>query len=356
MRTPTGGAMIPATMTRSGVFSYTLSDGTTRKELRPADEVLSPRAIASLETAVVTVGHPGMVTPDAWRSMAVGEVRQAKSDGTKADGLILVRDADTLKRIDAGDLVEVSCGYDADYDPTPGTYNGQAYDGIQRNVVYNHVGLGPAGWGRLGSTVKLHLDAGVCVLNEAGAYTRDMADEVKSDLLARLDGLTADIARYTKEKKELTERVDGLKLELNTARTQIDRVTAERDELKTRLDAATKQVANIDSLVEARATAIENAALVAGKRLDSKGSVRDIQVRALTARDAKFDASGKSDDYIAARFDMAVEQARAAGKSVANVAQSVTSQHEDGLDAFEKAQAESRKYWANRFNSSFGGK
>lgn len=49
----------------------------------------------------------------------------------------------TLQRLDAGDVVEVSTGYYAHFEEGAGTFNGQAYTGIQRNLVPDHVALLP---------------------------------------------------------------------------------------------------------------------------------------------------------------------------------------------------------------------
>jgi len=52
-----------------------------------------------------------------------------------------VWDGDAISRIEAGEQKEISCGYHYDPDMTPGTHEGQRYDGVMRNIHGNHVAL-----------------------------------------------------------------------------------------------------------------------------------------------------------------------------------------------------------------------
>ncbi len=54
---------------------------------------------------------------------------------------LIVWDADAIARIESGEQRELSCGYRYDADMTPGTYEGQPYDGVMRNIRGNHVAL-----------------------------------------------------------------------------------------------------------------------------------------------------------------------------------------------------------------------
>jgi hypothetical protein len=159
-RTAQGYPRLDARLTRVGVLDY---PGLGRKELRHPDEVFAPESLASAQAGLpVTVGHPAaLVTLSNSRDLKVGTtVRDAAAEGRFVSAPIQIEDAQACARIDAGDLVELSTGYTCDYDPTPGVWEGQAYDGIQRNIRYNHVALLPAGGGRAGSEVSLRLDAG----------------------------------------------------------------------------------------------------------------------------------------------------------------------------------------------------
>ena len=54
---------------------------------------------------------------------------------------LCVWDADAIDAIESGRMKELSCAYRYDPDFTPGTYDGQRYDFIMRNIRGNHVAL-----------------------------------------------------------------------------------------------------------------------------------------------------------------------------------------------------------------------
>ena len=162
-RTPQGGLRAPANLTRAGVFTYSNPDGSPRREYRAPAEVFAPEALASLAGAPVTREHPidGYVTADDWRHKAVGhtgEAPRAADDGIHVEGMVYVQDSDTIAAIESGELGEISLGYDQVYVPGPGvTPEGEAYDGRQTVLRYNHTALVPKG--RAGPTVALRLDS-----------------------------------------------------------------------------------------------------------------------------------------------------------------------------------------------------
>lgn len=151
-----GSSRIPAYLTRTGIFVYHDATGREIRELRPASEVFDATSLASLRGVTVTVGHPDMIDSKNWREHGVGHV----GDNVREEGIyiaadLVVKDASALARIDSKDLVELSCGYSVDLDFTAGTFEGEAYDAVQRNIRYNHVALGGTNWGRAGANVRL---------------------------------------------------------------------------------------------------------------------------------------------------------------------------------------------------------
>lgn len=181
-RTPSGGILAPAAVTRVGVFPYRKPDGTVTRELRPPEEVFHPEALASLVNAPVTIGHPsGMVTPETYRSVAAGHVvAPARIDVDHVVVDLALQSADVVSGVEAGTLAETSCGYSLEIDPTPGIWNGEAYDSVQRNIRYNHVAMGPRGWGRGGPTVALRMD-------DAAQVVQDVTDDTPPPPV-RVDG------------------------------------------------------------------------------------------------------------------------------------------------------------------------
>jgi hypothetical protein len=164
-----GMLRVQANLTRTGIFKYQNPDGSTRREYRPESEVFHADSLASFAGRPLTIGHRlDAVDSTTWREVSVGDVRDdAHRDGTYVRATVQVNDANTIRRVDSKELVEVSCGYRCDLDNTPGTFQGQPYDAVQRNIRLNHVALLPPDHGRAGPDVKLLLDSSQDVLVEA---------------------------------------------------------------------------------------------------------------------------------------------------------------------------------------------
>jgi hypothetical protein len=96
-----------------------------------------------------------------------------------------------------------------------------------------------------------------------------------------------------------------------------DRVLAERDALQAKLKTQPTQ-AELDSKTAERVTLRVAAIRVDGKdgaitklALDSTKTDRDVMLAVISAKDPSFKADGKSDDYVRARFDIAIQDGAA---------------------------------------------
>jgi uncharacterized protein len=305
---PTGGVRVPARLTRVGVFDYRQPDGTVRRELRPAEEVFDAASLDSLADAPVIEGHPAMVDPANFKDLAKGHVSGTpRKDGIFVSAKAVVQDAATISRIDTGDLCEVSCGYQCDIEPTSGVFDGQPYDVVQRNIRYNHVGLGPKNWGRAGSDVALRFDGGVCeILTEQ--------PKGKKVTKCRFDG-----REYERGSDDhvmaLEAKLDGQLIEVKSAQARVDAAEgalaaekAEHAKTKDSLAKASDQ-ARIDGLVNARVELLVAATKVLGgdAKFDGK-SDREIMAEVVAVAYPETKLDGKSDDYVRALFDRALEQ------------------------------------------------
>lgn len=179
--TPQGGLKLDAYPTRTGVLVYQNPDGTTTRELRHPDEVFKAESLATLQHAPLTDLHPqGRVDATNYvalmRGHVTNEVAQA-DDKQHVAATVLVQDADMIGKIDQSVRKELSCGYACDLDATPGEYDGERYDAIQRNIVYNHVAVLPPGGGRAGPTAALRVDRidGLCVATPDAAHREALA-------------------------------------------------------------------------------------------------------------------------------------------------------------------------------------
>lgn len=308
-----GSARFPARLTRTGILEYPQTDGSVIYELRPAEEVFSEDSLDSLRAVTVTEGHPATINGDNWRDYAVGHV----SDNVKADGIyvaadLVIKDPDTLSKVDSKELQELSCGYSVDLDFTPGMYEGQKYDAIQRNIRYNHVGLGPSDWGRAGPQVRVldglpKLDDMSTQVQRTDAPANEPAKKDEAETLRK------DLDDTRKDREAIRDERDGARAERDALRVKCDGLTAERDALKVKCD-----VFESEKKDSARKALVASARTVLGAdyKVDEKATDKDIRLATILKLDPKFDAAGKSDAYLEVRFDMALAE----GKQDANTA------------------------------------
>lgn len=328
VRTPQGFLRVAAFLTRAGVFEYKRHDGSTARELRPPEEVFRADSLASLSAAPLTDLHPTeMVSPKNVRTLRIGHVGEAvRQDGHLVAANVTVEDEEVIARVERGDRREISCGYQCRLDATPGEWNGQRYDAVQRDIVYNHAALGPRNWGRAGSEVALRLDSGDAMTASAFGAPPERRDDGPSDppggesemdpATIRVDGLDIQAPKQSAQviEKALKERDDGLKQRDDT----IAKLTKERDLAQGRADAAEKELKDLrdpkrlDEAVTARSALLEQARKVLPTEHKFDGlSPRQIHEAVLRKLDDKLDLTGKSDDYVQARFDHAVSSAPA---------------------------------------------
>jgi hypothetical protein len=341
-RTPQGFLLVPGNVTRVGVLHYARGDGSTFRELRHPEEVFRDDSIRSLALAPVTDRHPSeLVSPENVRDLQVGLVVDPRRDGRFLRSDLVVQDARMISKVEGGDARELSAGYTCRIDATPGEFNGERYDGVQRQITYNHVALGPRGWGRAGPEVSLHLDglsedlraeigverfdaelaailalhpAAVLPMTEDDTGARPGKDPTVTTKNIRIDGLDLEVPAQAaqvieKHVSALESAISDATARADTAEGKLDAATSELAETKERLDAATDPAA-IAAAVRSRVALEAAAKKVLGDeaRFDGK-SDREIRCEVLVSRDEKFDAADRSDDYINGRFEAIVEAA-----------------------------------------------
>lgn len=342
-RTPQGGVRVDAVLTRTGVFPYKNADGTIRKEYRPPDEVLKKDTLESLAGAPVTRDHAGMVDASNWRQLTRGHVLGSPraDDSEKVAATLDVQDAELAQEVLSKKVKEVSCGYRCRLDWTPGEApDGQRYDAIQRDITNNHVALGPPGWGRQGKDVSLRLDSGSAVMQDSNTEsTGDLPMQVTVDGIeyeagskSHLDAVEKQIQRLEKEKQDAVSRADS-------AEGERDELKKERDSLKERTD---KIDSEIDDLVSQRLQLREDARKVLGNETELPSTPREV-METVVKKDAnsELDLSQKSDDYVRARFDAAVERVNEQPKT--NEFRKVTDREDKSEDKSEENRSDARE-------------
>lgn len=109
-----------------------------RAEFRPASEILSDEAIASMVGVPLTLGHPPrLLTAETARPYLRGAVLAAWREGNALRVRVVVHDAELAKAIRAG-TVELSPGYRSRPRLAAGTFGGRPYQAIQEHVRFNH--------------------------------------------------------------------------------------------------------------------------------------------------------------------------------------------------------------------------
>jgi hypothetical protein len=311
--THSGALRLSATPTSVGVFSYTRPDGSIVRELRHPDDVFAAESLASLEDAPVTIKHPPKVTPTSYSTHSVGHVRAGtvRADagaGVVRSGIVLARQDAVALAAAHGSKVQLSAGYDCQWLDTPGTWNGQAYDRRQVNIVYNHVAILPPGTpGRAGA---------VCRLDSAGIEVQDSDHTDAYPMKITIAG------KAYENENEAQAAVDALAAQVTT-------VTARADAADARVIALTETVARHD----AAQAAAEHTALAAKvksimgpafavARKDAAGvdvplTARELRVAVIKRADAAFDDSARDDAYVCARYDATIAVSSKAAEIVA---------------------------------------
>lgn len=143
-------------LTSTGIFEYTNPDGTIRRELRLPEEVFAPESLASYKGKPIIITHDaGLITKDNVHDEGVGTIlSEGYRSGNNVRAEIIIHDTDEMK---SAGLKELSLGYNLDLDETPGEWEGQPYDAIQRNIVINHLALVLEA--RAGEQARLNIDS-----------------------------------------------------------------------------------------------------------------------------------------------------------------------------------------------------
>ena len=239
-----GFMKVDAYLTRVGVFNYRGDDGSIVRELRHPDEVFTDKSLSSLELSTLTLNHPPQfVDPKNFSEFSVGSVSSVGVDKTFVSGRVLIARSDALSAVSKG-IKQISCGYTCDVVHKSGTFNGEEYDAVQENIVYNHVAVVIKG--RAGNDVRLHMDSSNVNIRVGEKMKVDKTENLDSDLLsiaeAKRDaalgecskqvgiikGLKAEVIAAKSQNLELTKKVDSLqKLELEFNSRVTERVALE---------------------------------------------------------------------------------------------------------------------------------
>lgn len=287
---------------RVGIQDYIKADGSTRKELRLPGEVFSASSMDSAQGKPISLDHKEklVTSKNANRVMIGAVLSPSRQDGDNLRADIIIHSPDAI-----GSRRELSLGYTCVLEETPGNHPiyGE-YDAIQREIRINHLSVvksGRAGVARLNMdsnevveefinkkeelnvmTVKVKLDNGI---------EYDAAPEVSAELLKlRSDALDSAI-----KLNEFPATIAGLQIKVDELQAKVDGIddAIEKAKESGRLDALSRMA------LEVKATAL---------KIDHKDKTdREIKEAAIKLLRKDADLTDKTDVYVDAAFDMAVE-------------------------------------------------
>lgn len=330
-----GALIVRARFARTGTQSYSNGDGTSRVEQRDEDEVR--RSAPTFEGITLTDLHPArdMITPETWQDHARGHLQSVEYRNGWLEGDAYIMAGYLANAVLKGDRRELSAGYYASHDETPGVNDdGEAYDLRQTEITGNHVAALPMGTARAGPGARLLFDSAQQTPRPpAGGRGDTRMDEFELIIDGRVVRFQADRAAGEAITAELSRMRD--------AEPRATELEVERDQQQARADAAESRVSDLEgALAEAsnpatlddRIQLIEQARSIAGAdlpltRTDGDATValsdEDLRRAALTA--AGQDLEGRSDAYVEAAFDLAVKaRADGSGQTVLDAAEVIT--------------------------------
>ena len=340
-RTEQGFFRLRGSLTRVGVLVYKRKDGEVIRELRVPEEVFADESLETLNGAPVTNLHPAeFVNADNSKDLMAGVISEGtvKPDGHLISGNLLITDSSLIGAIDTGKRKEISPGYKVNLEMGEGEWNGERYDAVQRLIRYNHVALGPSGWGRSGPEVSLRLDSDAYQLTDEEFENRPLIVGVSADLAKKrkkkmetikIDGVEYEVPKSAAQ--AFRQREDSLSAELAETKKANDETQAQLDEAKANLDSAKAELeaAKVEYSAEAIASAVKERVelldtarkLAPDAKFDDAKDLNEIRLITLTERGVE-GLEDKSIDYISARFDASIEhynQAKAKAKEAVEV-------------------------------------
>jgi len=315
-KTPEGYLMVADNrMARPGLLTYLAREidypGRRGDEFvtvyRPPALVFDQAVVGSFRSKPVTMGHPGeKVTAKNFRGTAAGFSKDdIRVEDNHLVGSLLITDAEVVDYVEKQGNIEISLGYDADIDYTPGSGPDGKYDATFTRMTGNHIALVPRG--RNGRSCRIS-DAdkekeptmAKVVLDGVTYELSDQGVELVQKLQAQAQAEQANTAKLVAEHaKAIADAEANAKAE---AQKTIDKLQAQLDDAKSKI--VTDE--EIEKRVKARAELL-NTVKTLIQDFDAAGK-SDAAIRAeVVSQVCKIDVKDRSPEYIQARFDALTE-------------------------------------------------
>ena len=301
--------------TRVGIFRYKLPDGTIQRELRPPDEVFDENSLETLSAIPVTNDHPPvMLDSENTKQFSVGFTHErvdVDDDFVKVG--MTVTDKNVIDDILERNREELSCGYHADLEITPGIYKGEPYDAVQRNIRYNHLAI--VDRGRAGREARIRLD------KDQGVMVEEIKEEIKMDnkdnktgvsmAKIKLDGIEYEVSeslgKVVMDKQSALEKSQA---DLEATQKKVSELKGRCDSLEQEIEKAKKDKPSRKALLKEARNRIDlehfgKEVLGDEAKFDDETSDTDIRKQVLKKLQPKLTLDDREGAYIQAAFDVA---------------------------------------------------
>jgi len=310
-----GFVKLNANLTKTGIFTYLKEDGSIIKELRHPDEVFKEDSLETLKQKPVSNEHPSVFIDSGNIKDHIAGVTGERInilDSELVNSNVTIFEEKTIDDVSDGKR-EISCGYNCDLDFTQGVYKGEKYDAKQKNIKYNHVAIVERG--RAGREVKLRFDSKDSVLvskenKKEGVDRMDTTKDKDSNPDEKMIATTKKDQEIEALKKKLDEQNNLNDKKMDSLNANLDHSKQENMELKTKVENFDKKLdSEIIKKVNKRIKLYDAAKLCCDDETVGKlDKMSDIEIKkAVIKTQCKTDLAEKSDVYLEARFDMAIE-------------------------------------------------
>ena len=289
---------------RTGVYQYLASElGLTDREpneivnvYRPHDEVFNVDSLSSYANVDVTNDHPSeMVDATTFKSVSVGHVIDAVESGDFVDVTLIIKDDAAIRDVQSG-KAQLSPGYTAVYVAEKGVSpQGEHYDFKQTSIDINHVAIVKRGRG--GDQVRINDNQpGVQTMTVKVTLDSGRTVEVENEATATL--VNDSIERLTQQAKDAEMKAEKAEAKADKAEEDLEKERKKSDDSAIAL--------RVKEIAEAQTSARR----IAGDSFtcDSVNSIEIKRAALSTVRDS-IDWAAKSESYVEAAFDMAIESA-----------------------------------------------
>lgn len=336
--TSDGYMVVDSAVARIGVQEYYAAElGDEFKDLpantvvrvdRPASVVFGDDSLASYAHKPLTNDHPSSaVTAETWKRDAIGWTGdEARQDGKRVRVPMLMADAQAIADVQAG-KVEWSAGYGVTFERVSGINDdGEAYDARITSQKINHIAL--VDKGRAGPDCRIGDNERPGARNKGAA---PMA-EVTMTFDGVPFGVVNDTAKAVVEK--IIQARDKAIADRDAAQALHDAAVAKLDAKVAELEAKVVDEATIDARAAEKAEVLADAKAIHDGDYAGK-TVAEIK-RAVVVAKIGDAMAGKSDDYIAARFDTLKDSVSVEDSVKIGAPQAVVADHKAAHDAYIK--------------------